>query len=214
MLRELCLCAFRKDVFAHIQSTLHTDSVETALAGEVPLCYESIQEVLQEQHRPPRLAYGPQLAVKNIDVLFAWLWEWRDGRFERRGWKDKPYRMLYQQSFEAIQAVRSKHAARSWRRAVKASFLRSHWMLPYPDNRKFMRRQKESGSLMWWPSFHCGLYEYYRRLYRQSRTDVLLPQSNTQHHPSEGWQLAQKIVPEALYAVCGAGRARDIEAIR
>ena len=192
LLRQLCLCAFRKDVFAHIQSTLHTDSVEAALAGEVPLCYESIQEVLQEQHRPPRLAYGPQVVVKNVDVLFAWLWEWRDGRFERRGWKDKPYRMLYRQSFEAIQAVRGKHAARSWRRAVKTSFLRSHWMLPYPDKRTFMRRHRESGSFMWWPSFHCGLYEHYRRLYRQSRTDILLPASSTQHHPNEGWQLAPK----------------------
>lgn len=192
LLCQLCLCAFRKDVFAHVQSTLHPDSIEAALAGEVPLCYESIQEVLQEQYRPLRLAYGSQVAVKNIDVLFAWLWEWRDGRFERSGWKDKPYRMLYRQSFEAIQAVRGKHAARRWRRAVKTSFLQSHWMLPYPDSRTFMRRNKGSKSFMWWPSFHCGLYEHYRRLYRQSPTEILLPASNTQHHPSEGWQLAPK----------------------
>ena len=192
ILCQLCLCAFRKDVFAHIQSTLHADSVEAALAGEVPLCYQSIQEVLQEQYRPLRLAYGPRVAVKNIDVLFAWLWEWRDGRFERSGWKDKPYRMLYRQSYEAIQAVRGKHSARRWRQAVKTTFLRSHWMLPYPDKRTFMRRHKESGSFMWWPSFHCGLYEYYRRIYRRSQAEVLLPASSTQHHPGEGWQLAPK----------------------
>ena len=192
LLCQLCLCAFRKDIFAHIQSTLQADSVEAALAGEVPLCYESIQEVLQEQYRPLQLAYGPRVAVKNIDVLFAWLWEWRDGRFERSGWNDKPYRMLYRQSYEAIQAVRGKHSARSWRRTVKTTFLRSHWMLPYPNKRTFMRRHKDSGSFMWWPSFHCGLYEYYRRLYPRNRPEILLPASNTQHHPSEGWQLAPK----------------------
>jgi hypothetical protein len=72
-LRRLCLCAFRKDVFAYIKSVLHPDHMEAALAGEVPLCYDSVRDTLAEGHRPPQLAYRHRLAVKIIDVLFAWL---------------------------------------------------------------------------------------------------------------------------------------------
>ncbi|CAG1970840.1 unnamed protein product [Fusarium graminearum] len=38
-LRELCLCAFRKDVFFHVKSALKPESLEAALSGEIPLCY-------------------------------------------------------------------------------------------------------------------------------------------------------------------------------
>ena len=188
-LRQLCLCAFRKDVFTHIQATLRPEFVEAALAGQIPLCYESIQEALQDRYRPLQIASGKQVAVKNIDVLFAWLWEWSDGQFERRSWKNKPYRMLYQQSSESIVSLRGKDAARSWRRELKASFLRSHWVIPYPDNRSFLRRNKESGKATWWPSFHSGLYEYYSGLRRQQGGRGHLPASNIPHHPTQGWHL-------------------------
>lgn len=190
-LRQLCLCVFRKDVFSQVQSMLHADSVQACLAGDVPLCYESVKAALAEEHRPPQLAYGSRVAVKNIDVLFAWLWEWRDGRFERRGWKDKPYRMLYQQSFEVIATVRGKAAARAWRRSLKQSFLQSHWMLPYPDSRRFMRRHDGSRAFVWWPTFHGGLYQYYRRRYEPGRAPRL-PSVNIPHHPHEGWGPAPK----------------------
>jgi hypothetical protein len=78
-LRQFCLCAFRKDVFTHIKSALHPERKEAALAGEIPLCYDSVCEALAERYRPPELAHGRRLAVKNIDVLFAWLWDWKDG---------------------------------------------------------------------------------------------------------------------------------------
>ncbi|KAM6508534.1 hypothetical protein FALCPG4_018374 [Fusarium falciforme] len=74
-LRQFCLYAFRKDVFTHIKSTLHPERKEATLAGEIPLYYDSIREALAERHRPPELAHGRRLAVKNIDVLFAWLWD-------------------------------------------------------------------------------------------------------------------------------------------
>jgi hypothetical protein len=189
-LRQLCLCAFRKDVFAYIKSVLHPDHMEAALAGEVPLCYDSVRDALAERHRPPQLAYGHRLAVKNIDVLFAWLWEWKDGQFERKGWNDKPYRMLFQQSFHAVKTARGKDGARKWRQELKKSFLRSHWMLPYPQSQGFMRKDKQTKEFVWWPSFHRGLNSYYARLQRLGSLAQPLPTSNIKHHPSNGWQLA------------------------
>lgn len=80
-LRQLCLCAFRKDIFTHIKPVLHPEQMEAALLGEILLCYESVEKALKDCNRPPKLAQGYQLAVKNIDVLFSWLWEWKDGQF-------------------------------------------------------------------------------------------------------------------------------------
>ncbi|KAJ4223243.1 hypothetical protein NW757_014381 [Fusarium falciforme] len=47
-LRELCLCAFRKDVFFHARSALKPEYMEAALSGEIPLCYESVNNVMLE----------------------------------------------------------------------------------------------------------------------------------------------------------------------
>ncbi|KAF1977493.1 hypothetical protein BU23DRAFT_298083 [Bimuria novae-zelandiae CBS 107.79] len=88
-LEQLCLCAFRKDVFSHIRDLLHKDQLGPALAGQVPLCWPSINRVLKGKYRPPKLATGNRLAVKSIEVIFSCLWEWKDGQFERRGWNDK-----------------------------------------------------------------------------------------------------------------------------
>ncbi|KAH7471845.1 hypothetical protein FOMA001_g13281 [Fusarium oxysporum f. sp. matthiolae] len=189
-LQQLCLCAFRKDVFTYIKSVLHPDHIETALAGEIPLCYESVHDALAERHRPPQLAYGNRLAVKNIDVLFAWLWEWKDGHFERKGWKDKPYRMLFQQSFQAVKTTRGIDGARKWRQELKRSFFKSHWMLPYPQSQGFMRKDKETKEFVWWPSFHRGLNSYYIRLQQLGSLTQPLPTSNIKHHPSNGWELS------------------------
>lgn len=111
-LRQLCLCVFRKDVFAHVKCALHPDTMAAALAGEVPLCYPSIQQAFKKEYRPHQLAHGHRLAVKGVDVLFSWLWEWKDGQFERKGWSDKPFRMLFRQSFYAIATARGQARAR------------------------------------------------------------------------------------------------------
>ena len=72
-LRQLCLCAFRKDVFTHITSTLDPEHRAAALAGEVPLCYDSISQALDAAYGEPHLAHGHRLAVKDINNLFTWL---------------------------------------------------------------------------------------------------------------------------------------------
>jgi hypothetical protein len=82
-LRELCMCMFRKDVFFHIRSALKPECAEAALAGATPLYYASVQNIMHQDSQSLPLAEGNRLAVKDIDVLFAWLWLWKDDHFER-----------------------------------------------------------------------------------------------------------------------------------
>jgi hypothetical protein len=96
VLQQLCLCAFRKDVFQHIKSMIKKDMLQPALAGKVPLCVPSVKEALQPQYRSLNLVSGKRLAVQSIEVLFVWLWGQKEGLFKRKHWEDKPYRLLFQ----------------------------------------------------------------------------------------------------------------------
>ncbi|KAL9567388.1 hypothetical protein ACKAV7_008463 [Fusarium commune] len=189
-LRELCLCAFRKDVFFHVKLALKPEHLESALSGEIPLCYQSVNNAMLKDHQPLQLAQGNRLAVKDIHVLFAWLWKSKDDYFERQGWNEKPYRMLFQQSFHAIKTARGKAGARKWRQDLKRSFLGSHWILPYLHSRGFMRRDKEEKQFIWWPSAHQGLIRYYAKSRQTGTLAHPLPASNIKTHPTDGWQLA------------------------
>ncbi|KAG4256530.1 hypothetical protein BFJ72_g14788 [Fusarium proliferatum] len=196
-LRELCLCAFRKDVFFHVKSALKPEFVESALSGQIPLCYESVNNAMLKDHQPLQLAQGNRLAVKDIHVLFAWLWKSKDDYFERQGWNEKPYRMLFKQSFHAIKTARGKAGARKWRQDLKRSFLGSHWILPYPHSRGFMRRDKEEKQFIWWPSAHQGLIRHYAKSRQIGTLAHPLPASNIKLHPIDGWQLATTLVSKS-----------------
>lgn len=137
------------------------------------------------------MASGNQLAVKSIDVLFTWLWEWRDGRYERKGWSEKPYRLLYRKSYEIIASIQGKDAAREWKKDLRASFLQSHWLLPYPQKHSFMRKSKATGQVMWWSSVHQGLHDYYDRLAAYGSLPQTIPASYIKHHPSNYWGRSQ-----------------------
>ncbi|KAL2807989.1 hypothetical protein BJX63DRAFT_436566 [Aspergillus granulosus] len=166
LLRQLLLCVFWKDVFLHVQRLVHPDHVSCTLAGEVPLSYDSIMDVFLEGAQPLQLLDQRWTAVKHVDTFFAWLWEWKDGRYDRNGWKDKLYCMVYQQSFEAINQVLGKDWAR--------------------DN-GFMRKSKDTGQEVWWSNFNVGLYEYYRQWYGGSRRGKPLPAEYIKHHPTTRW---------------------------
>jgi hypothetical protein len=197
-LRQLCLQVFRKDVFAQIKQLLKPESVTAALAGEIPLCWPSLEGALQTQYRPPHIASGNRMAVKHINVLFTWLWEWRDGRFERKGWDHKPYRLLYQKSIEIITQIQGKDTARQWKQDLKTSFIQSHWMLPYPQNGSFMRKSKETGQIMWWSSVHRGMDLYYQEL---NVFDRPFPASYIKHHPTDHWSPSQPSLAHLNYII-------------
>jgi hypothetical protein len=186
VLQQLCLCAFRKDVFQHIKGLLKKDMVEKALAGEVALCMPSVKEALRPRYRSLNLASGKRLAVQSIEVLFVWLWGWKESHFKRKHWEDKPYRLLFQRSFEIIGLVHGKEAAREWRAKLRSSFIKSHWLLPYPQGDRFMKSTGKS-SVYWWSSYHEGVHAYLE----SQGTATEVPASHIGHYPLDGWGLSR-----------------------
>ena len=185
ILRQICLCVFRKDVFEDIKLLLKKSCREDAVAGKIPLCWPSLNQALLLPHRPPRLATGKRLSVQDFDVLFEWLWEWDDARFQRLHWYKKPYRMLYQRSFEAIQRINGKTQALRWGRSLKESLLKSHWILPYPQGNRFIKRDK--GQVVWWSNYHSGIHAYHNT---QEDLPETFPTSYLMHYPVHGWSIS------------------------
>ena len=98
--------------------------------------------------------------------------------------------MLYQQSVDIIRRIRGKEQSRKWKVGLKNSFIRSHWILPYPDSRSFMRKSK--GEVVWWPNYHTGVYEYYRSMHFSHIESRPLPAKNIKHHPVDLWRVGDE----------------------
>ena len=201
VLQQICLCAFRKDVFQHIKHLVKKGCVEEALAGKVPLCWPSVNRILRPRHSPAHLVKGKRLAVQSVDVLFAWLWEWKGDHFQRKHWSEKPYRLLYQRSFETITLMRGKNHAREWKQKLKSSFVKSHWLLPYPQGDRFMKHQRGQQQVCWWSSYHAGVHTYYQQQEEQHALTQPFPASHMKHYPLEGWRLSPESAPYMPYEI-------------
>lgn len=183
---QLCLCAFRKDVFQNIRHLIKKRRVTEALSGQVPLCMPSVTTILKTEFSALPLVSGNNLAVQSVEVLFAWLWDWEDDCFQRKHWEDKPYRVLYQRSSDIIKAAQGPRAAREWRRKLRATFIKSHWLLPYPQSNRFMKAAP-GRAVWWWSSVHHGVHSYYNS---QPATPRILPASHIDHYPLQGWGIS------------------------
>lgn len=117
------------------------------------------------------------------------IWEWKDRQFRRRY---KPYRLLYQQSYEIIRLVHGKERAREWKQRLKGTFLRSHWLLPYPQGNRFMKRHgsRDQQQVCWWSSYHPGVHRYYEAQGRELGLEPL-PASDVAHYPLTAWRMSQ-----------------------
>jgi hypothetical protein len=182
VLQQLCLCAFRKDVFQHIKGMIKKDMLEPALAGRVSLCVPSVRGALQPRYRSLNLVSGKRLAVQSIEVLFVWLWGQKEGLFKRKHWEDKPYRLLFQRSFEIIGLVHGRQAARGWRAKLRSSFIKSHWLLPYPQGDRFMKSTGKC-NVYWWSSYHAGVHAYLE----DQGIGAEVPARHISHYPLDGW---------------------------
>lgn len=181
---QLCLCAFRKDVFQQIKPLLKKEGIEEALEGRVPLCASSVSAALKARFRSLNIVSGKRLAVQSIEVLFIWLWGWKGSSFKRTHWDNKPYRLLFRRSYEMISLVQGRGAAQRWRQKLRSSFIRSHWLLPYPQGHRFIK-PAGAGSVHWWSSFHAGVEVYLRHHGALATT----PASHIKHYPLSGWDL-------------------------
>ncbi|EFW15480.1 conserved hypothetical protein [Coccidioides posadasii str. Silveira] len=169
LLVNLCLRAFWKDVFRSladcvIQQPLHPARLENACNGEIPLTCAGISQIFQHSHfwKDIQFITGFRMKVRNIEMLFAWLWGWDsngNSNWLCKHWESKQYWVLFHQFFNVIVSVYRTQQACEWCTIVKQTFIHSHWILFYPSTAAFWAHGKR-GKLQSWASTHSGLVNY------------------------------------------------------
>lgn len=196
---NLCLRAFRKDVFQVLSSSttyqpLQDQLLSKACAGELPLTQSSLRQVFHHKIFQDDIHFvnSSQMAVKALDMLFARLWGWdgdgQQGDWPRRHWEFKPYRILFRQCFGVVAQIHGVQQAREWRTRLLQTWIRTHWILPYPDDTTFWPRHKDR-RFKTWVSIHPGLDQYYGR---NPNLPTLITPGQVDYLPVTGWQNGDK----------------------
>lgn len=207
LLVDLCLRAFRKDVFQtladrrRVQQPLSPERIREACAGEVPLTGAGVRYVFEHGRLSDDLHFVSQAHIKlpHVEGLFIWLWGWdgdgNRGDMLRKHWNDKAYRVLYRQCFGVIAQTHGVQQARAWRLRLKETWIRTHWVLPYPSDETFWSAgtKQYHGKLRAWASVHPEVVRYYRQ--SQPTGLITVPPDDVDSLPVSGWKCAWEPSP-------------------
>jgi hypothetical protein len=196
LLVDLCLRSFRQEVFRtlaarKVSQPLQDEAIEQARAGEVPLTVHGFHSIFQGGLFSEDLYFVQKthLHVTHVEGLFVWLWGWDGdgdhGDWVRQHWEYKPYRVLFRQCFEMVAQIHGIRQAREWRQRLRETWIRTHWILPYPDQSTFWSRSRDR-KLRVWSSVHPALLQFGQ----QQSTEMTITPDQVDFLPISGWQCA------------------------
>ncbi|KAJ5557548.1 hypothetical protein N7513_003134 [Penicillium frequentans] len=168
---DLCLRAFRQDVFRALAATrrhepFDAERLTQGQAGDLPLDFHGLQQIFQQGSfwEDLQVVDSTRADVSHIETLFVRLWGWdgdgNQGDWQRQHWEFKPFRVFFRQCFGAIAQCHGMEQAWQWRTHLKQIFIRSHWILPYPGPTAFWSRSHKTRRLQVWSSVHPGIREF------------------------------------------------------
>ena len=97
------------------------------------------------QASPPHVVTGNKMRFEGVKDLVHFLYMWDDGK-ERRGLGSKPYRVIFQKSFELIERRLGCSRAERWLEEFFYLVRLTHWMLLYLSNTSLITTTKTSRS--------------------------------------------------------------------
>jgi|SRR2546423_572987 len=182
-LRQICLRAFRRDVFQTIRKSLQPGSMKHALNGSLPFSAAALRDSISR--RPAfALADAPNQRIREYNVLFQFLFE-EDDEFDRGHWAHKGYRLLYRLSWTMIQQHSGADPASLWRMYFKDYLRRTHWLLPFP-NSKALVSTDSSGCLRWWSNY-SGTIDRFNQDHAHQRDGFVLAAETMYQWPPAEW---------------------------
>jgi hypothetical protein len=197
LLVDFCLRAYRKDVFEALsrrktKQPKDSDRLTEARMGDVPLTGAGFRSVFRGGILDDDVHFvhaKSRMHVTHVHTLFSWVFGWDGdgdrGDWQREGWEYQPYRTIYFQCFSVVARLFGIQQAREWRLRVRQTWIRTHWLLPYPGSTRFWARDR-GGRLQMWASIHSGL-EHYIETHRASRSTVVRPR-DVRKLPLTGWE--------------------------
>ncbi|KFY09998.1 hypothetical protein V491_07848 [Pseudogymnoascus sp. VKM F-3775] len=139
---------------------LRPEVIQKRMAGQ--FCYRDMKKMFQVdgQASPPHVVTGNKMRFEGVKDLVHFLFMWDDGK-ERRGWESKPYRVIFQKSFEMIERRLGYSRAEKWLEEFFYLVRLTHWVLPYPSNTSLITLTKTSrsqglrGRTMWFSAVYA-----------------------------------------------------------
>jgi len=117
------------------------------------------------------------------EILFHQNDEW-EKKDLRKGWKNWPYRMLFQKSYKIIEQTCGIETAKSWEYLlVQSKFARSNFLLPSPCKQSLLQRQTRKGQVarIYWVSLLHNSWKNCDSLRK-------LPEKNQEQDRWENWE--------------------------
>lgn len=201
LLIDLCLRAFRKEIFETLSRTqhhqpFHAEHMREACLGNVPLTGPGIRSVFLDGVIDDDLVLVLKPRnVTHVENLFAWLWGWdgdaAEGDWPRQGWEFKPFRIFYRQSYGWIAQMHGVQQARQWRVRLKQTWLRTHWVLPYPSKARFWSTGPGEKHYIW-ASHHAAVSTYY------GPSPAVISLEDLPYLPVTGWERSSTLPPHNI----------------
>ena len=110
---------------------------------------------------PPHIATGNRSRFGSVEEVLDYIFL-DNGPWKRKGWQDKPFRMVMRKSIEFLRTELPKEQADAWIHEFMYLAQLTHWILPYPsetaliDSTKTSASQGLVGRMMWISCVYTG----------------------------------------------------------
>jgi hypothetical protein len=184
-LRDLCFSTFRRNVFSEIQGDIKPHCRDDAAAGRHPLTHATLKDILIA---PPAYMQRANTTCRNVYDLAEWLWT-DSSKFKRDNWgTSKPFRRLFAEASNAIEVRLGLETRTQWRSEFLETFVKLHWVMPYPtSNSLFSRSETQAKLPRFWSTRHAAVIQYYK----VQRIPSPYPPSDAASYPLIGWDSMQ-----------------------
>jgi hypothetical protein len=119
LFRQICLRAFRRDVYATIKKDITIKMKPQALRGNFPLTEFTLSTIFHPQAAHITCAVAHNQSIREYSKLFQILWG-HDDQLERGQWAEQAgYRNLYQMCHEALTHHISHQYSSLWRSQLR-----------------------------------------------------------------------------------------------
>ena len=183
---QICAHQFRRDTLKAVRSAIKDNRHGQIQAGEIPLCYDALADAMI---RGPR---GLKIKGHSKDKIKSWTQLSRALFLDQvpKHAQNVSYHLVYQSAIDTITNALGQPHAQAWSSSFFLYLRATNWLLPYPQNNRFVNRDPESRvhpdgkPFLFWSSWHREIDKAVERHGR--RVPVPLP-IDWEHRYRGGW---------------------------
>jgi hypothetical protein len=132
--------------------------------GSVQFCMKHMKDIFLQDGvpSPPHIATGNRMRFQTVGNVLEFLFLESSNGLKHKGWGSKPFRLVFQKTFDLLKAELGHKAASTWLNELFYLIRLTHWILPYPSESALIESSKTSaarglkGRTMWLSCVFAG----------------------------------------------------------